>query len=34
LRAGKDVPFRQEGARVSFTVPGVVDYEVAAVLPA
>jgi len=31
LRAGKTVEFRQNGARVEFTIPSVVDYEVAAV---
>ena len=30
LRAGRDLPFAQEGARVRFEVPGVIDYEVAA----
>jgi len=30
LRAGHDLPFTQEGARVRFEVPGVADYEVAA----
>ena len=32
LRAEKSVPFRQEGTSVEFTVPGVADYEVAALL--
>lgn len=30
LRAGADVPFRQNGATVEFTIPRVSDYEVAA----
>jgi hypothetical protein len=30
LRAGKDLPFRQAGRSVSFEVPSVLDYEVAA----
>jgi hypothetical protein len=30
LKAGKDVAFRMVGGRVEFVVPGVVDYEVAA----
>jgi hypothetical protein len=30
LRAGRDIPFRQDGASVSFSVPRVEDYEVAA----
>jgi hypothetical protein len=30
LRAERDIPFRQEGDSVRFTIPGVVDYEVAA----
>jgi hypothetical protein len=30
LSAGKDVPFRTSGAGVEFTIPRVVDYEVAA----
>jgi hypothetical protein len=30
LRAGRDVPFRDAGGRVEFTVPSVLDYEVAA----
>jgi hypothetical protein len=30
LRAGKDVPFRMVGGRIEFAIPGVVDYEVAA----
>ena len=30
LRAECDIPFRQDGVSVSFTIPGVVDYEVAA----
>jgi len=30
LRAECDIPFRQNGTAVSFTIPGVVDYEVAA----
>jgi hypothetical protein len=29
LRAGRDLPFAQEGTRVRFEVPGVTDYEVA-----
>jgi hypothetical protein len=31
LRAGRDVQFTQEGARVQFDVPGITDYEVAAI---
>jgi hypothetical protein len=31
LRSGKQVAFRQEGRVLEFTVPGVDDYEVAAV---
>jgi hypothetical protein len=30
LRAERDIPFTQEGSTVEFTIPGVVDYEVAA----
>jgi hypothetical protein len=30
LRAGRDVAFRQDGAEVAFSLPGVEDYEVAA----
>jgi hypothetical protein len=30
LRAGKNVPFRDSNGTVEFTIPGVVDYEVAA----
>jgi hypothetical protein len=30
LRAGRDLPFTQQGARVRFEVPSVIDYEVAA----
>jgi len=30
LRAERDIPFSQDGDRVEFTVPGVEDYEVAA----
>ena len=30
LRAGQDLRFSQNGARVEFTIPGVTDYEVAA----
>jgi hypothetical protein len=30
LRAEKDIPFRQDGSAVEFTIPGVADYEVAA----
>jgi hypothetical protein len=30
LRAGTNIPFRQEGGRIEFTVPKIVDYEVAA----
>ena len=30
LRAGREIPFRQTGANVEFTIPQVVDYEVAA----
>ena len=30
LRAGRDIPFRQSGGQVTFTVPSVLDYEVAA----
>jgi hypothetical protein len=30
LRAGHDIPFRDAGGRVTFTVPSVLDYEVAA----
>jgi hypothetical protein len=32
LRAGKVVPFSQTGQTVEFTVPGVADYEVAAII--
>ena len=28
LRAGRDLPFTQDGDRVRFEVPGVTDYEV------
>jgi hypothetical protein len=31
LRAERAIPFRQEGTAVEFTVPGVADYEVAAI---
>jgi len=31
LRAGKTVEFRQNGARVEFMIPEILDYEVAAV---
>jgi hypothetical protein len=34
LRAGGDVTFRQSGANVEFTIPGVTDYEVAALIRA
>ena len=30
LRAGHDIPFRDAGGRITFTVPSVLDYEVAA----
>ncbi len=30
LRAGKDIPFRMENGRIEFTIPSVLDYEVAA----
>jgi len=30
LRAGADLPFQQEGRTLTFTIPGVTDYEVAA----
>ena len=30
LRAGHDIPFRAAGGRITFTVPSVLDYEVAA----
>ena len=30
LRAGRDLPFTQRGVRVRFELPGVTDYEVAA----
>jgi hypothetical protein len=30
LKAGTDVPFRMAGGRIEFTIPSVVDYEVAA----
>ena len=30
LRAEQDVPFRMDGRTVEFTIPQVVDYEVAA----
>ena len=30
LRAGREIPFRQTGANVEFTISQVVDYEVAA----
>jgi len=33
LRAERTIPHQQEGARVIFTVPEVVDYEVAAITP-
>jgi hypothetical protein len=29
LRAGKDIPFHQSGASISFTIPSVLDYEIA-----
>jgi hypothetical protein len=31
LRAGKNVAFARRGDAIEFTIPGVVDYEVAAV---
>lgn len=31
LRAEKDVPFRRTGQGVEFTIPGVTEYEVAAI---
>jgi hypothetical protein len=34
LKAGKDIPFRQAGNAAEFTVPGVLDYEVAALYSA
>jgi hypothetical protein len=34
LRAEREIPFQQDGSRVTFTAPEVVDYEVAAVTPA
>jgi hypothetical protein len=34
LRAEQDVPFAHDGDRVTFTIPGVTDYEVAAVTTA
>ena len=30
LRAGKDVPFKIANGAVEFTIPGIVDYEIAA----
>jgi hypothetical protein len=30
LRAGTDIPFHIAGATIEFTIPGVLDYEVAA----
>jgi len=30
LRAGTAIPFRMAGATIEFTIPGVLDYEVAA----
>ena len=33
LRAEREVAFEQNGSRITFTIPGVDDYEVAAVLP-
>jgi Beta-galactosidase trimerisation domain len=30
LRAGKDIPFQQSNGKVEFTIPGIVDYEIAA----
>jgi len=30
LRAEREIPFRQDGRQIAFTIPGVVDYEVAA----
>jgi hypothetical protein len=32
LRAGKDVPFSKNGQMVEFVIPGVTDYEVAALV--
>jgi len=34
LRAEKQIPHEQDGSRVTFTIPAVVDYEVAALTPA
>ena len=34
LRAGTDIAFVQNGANVEFTIPGVTDYEVAALIRA
>jgi hypothetical protein len=32
LRAGKDIPFSKNGPMVEFVIPGVTDYEVAALV--
>jgi hypothetical protein len=32
LRAGKDIPFSKNGPLVEFVIPGVTDYEVAAIV--
>jgi hypothetical protein len=32
LQAGTDVPFERQGDAVTFTIPKVVDYEVAAIV--
>jgi hypothetical protein len=34
LRAEQDVPFTRDGRRIKFTIPGIVDYEVAAIVMA